>query len=167
MTSSNSRRDFFGKAFGVVAGVGVGASLIAMKKTWDPLPSVRAAGFTTVDISNIKEGVLNIVQWRGKPIFILKHKKSVKHNEKRDVIIGDDRYTIVVGSCTHLGCIPTWEEKKEYFLCACHGGKFDIYGNNIFGPPPTPLLIPPFKIDSNTIVLGQKGEEYKKLIAKA
>ena len=40
-----------GKAFGAVAGVGAVASLVAMKKTWDPLPSVKAAGFTTLDMT--------------------------------------------------------------------------------------------------------------------
>jgi ubiquinol-cytochrome c reductase iron-sulfur subunit len=43
-----------------------------MKRSWDPLPSVKAAGFTTIDLSAAQENVLNIEKWRGKPIFVLK-----------------------------------------------------------------------------------------------
>ena len=66
-----SRRGFIGKAFGAVAAVGGIASLIAMKKTWDPLPSVMSAGFTTVDVSGLEPNKLEVVVWRGKPVFIL------------------------------------------------------------------------------------------------
>ncbi len=48
---NNSRRGFMGKAFGAFAGLGAVASLVAMKKSWDPLPSVKAAGFTALDMS--------------------------------------------------------------------------------------------------------------------
>ena len=46
MSVKQDRRDFIGVAFGAVAAVGGAFSLVAMKKTWDPLPSVKAAGFT-------------------------------------------------------------------------------------------------------------------------
>jgi putative transposase len=72
---NNSRRGFMGKAFGAVAAVGAVGSLVAMKKTWDPLPSVKAAGFTTLDMSIYEEGLMVTEKWRGKPIFVLK--KSV------------------------------------------------------------------------------------------
>ncbi|GMT38975.1 hypothetical protein NHP20013_10720 [Helicobacter bizzozeronii] len=58
------RRDFLGMALAGVAGVGALASLVAMKKTWDPLPSVVSAGFTTVDVSGMKEGEFSRVAWR-------------------------------------------------------------------------------------------------------
>ena len=73
MMENESRRGFIGKAFGAVAAVGGVASLLAMKKTWDPLPSVMTAGFTTVDVSALEANKLQISVWRGKPIFILKY----------------------------------------------------------------------------------------------
>ena len=68
------RRDFLGMALGGVAGVGAIAALIAMKKTWDPLPSVVSAGFTTVDVKGMQEGEIRDTQWRGKPVYIMRKK---------------------------------------------------------------------------------------------
>lgn len=72
MAVEQSRRDFLGMAFGGFAAVGGILSLGAMKKTWDPLPSVQAAGFVTVDLSPIEDGELRTIQWRGKPSFYTK-----------------------------------------------------------------------------------------------
>ena len=49
------------------------------------------------------------------------------------------------------------------FKCACHGGEFDASGVNTFGPPPIPMVIPPFKIEGTKLVLGNEGPEYAKL----
>ncbi|RUM62402.1 MAG: ubiquinol-cytochrome c reductase iron-sulfur subunit [Sulfurimonas sp.] len=165
--TNESRRGFIGKAFGAVAGVGAVASLVAMKRTWDPLPSVMSAGFTTVDVSSLVENKLEIVVWRGKPIFLLKYSAAMKPTEGRNVKIGDHYFSVMIGLCTHLGCIPAYRPDTKDFKCACHGGEFTADGVNVFGPPPRPLDIPPFKIDGTTLVLGEEGEEYKKLTAKA
>ena len=156
-----------GKAFGAVAAVGAVASLLAMKKSWDPLPSVMAAGFTTVDLSKFKDNKLEIVKWQGKPIFLLKFGSDMPAVEKRSVKVGEHYYSIMIGLCTHLGCIPAYKESAKVFKCACHGGEFDAAGIHTFGPPPRPLDIPPFAIkDGNTIVLGESSPEYKELIAR-
>jgi ubiquinol-cytochrome c reductase iron-sulfur subunit len=159
----SSRRDFMGMALGGFTAVGGIAALYAMKRSWDPLPSVKAAGFTTVDVSGAEENVLNVEKWRGKPIFILKKSKDMEAND-RDVIIGSDRFHVSIGLCTHLGCIPSYKRDDHIFLCACHGGEFDASGIETFGPPPSPLEIPPFKIDGTTLVLGEEGPEYKKML---
>jgi ubiquinol-cytochrome c reductase iron-sulfur subunit len=138
-----------------------------MKSSWDPLPSVLSAGFLTVDLSPLKEGELNTVQWRGKPIFIMKKPKGSKPNSKRCLNLGNDEYSVMIGICTHLGCIPAWKEKESKYKCACHGGEFDIDGVNTFGPPPRPFDIPPFKIEGTKLTLGEEGPEYKKLSGKA
>ncbi len=166
MAVEKSRRDFIGMAFGAVSAVGGVMALGAMKATWDPLPSVLAAGFTTIDLSSMKDGEFRRETWRGKPIFILKKDANMKKNESRDVVVGNEHYTVVIALCTHLGCIPAYEEGKM-FKCACHGGEFDLSGINTFGPPPKPLEIPPFKIEGTKLVLGEQGPEYKKLISKA
>ncbi len=163
---NESRRGFIGKAFGAVAGVGAVASLLAMKKTWDPLPSVLSAGFTTVDVSGLAENKLEIVVWRGKPIFLLKYSEDMKPTDGRSVKIGNYYYSVMIGLCTHLGCIPAYRSESKDFKCACHGGEFTSAGVNKFGPPPRPLDIPPFNLDGETLVLGEEGEAYKQLVAQ-
>ncbi len=165
---NESRRGFMGKAFGAVSGVGAVASLYAMKKSWDPLPSVKAAGFTEVDVSGFEENTLVVEKWRGKPIFILKKTAEMvaSQNEEqaaRDVIIGGAHYTVNIGLCTHLGCIPAYNPDSKDFLCACHGGKFDASGIDTQLPPPSPMVIPPFKVNGTTLVLGEEGPEYIKM----
>jgi len=160
----SDRRDFFGKALGAWAGLGALAGLYAAKRTWDPLPSVKAAGFTTIDVSKAKENVLYTEMWRGKPIFVLKVPKNIKaYQDKRLIKIGNDKFLIAIGLCTHLGCIPTYRSDSHDFLCPCHGGMFDAAGEVTKAPPPSPLKIPPFKLEGTKLVLGEVGPEYKKM----
>jgi ubiquinol-cytochrome c reductase iron-sulfur subunit len=161
----SDRRDFFGKALGAFAGLGALGALYAAKRTWDPLPSVKAAGYTTVDLSQAQENVLYTEMWRGKPIFVLKVPKKDKkaYEDPRLIDVGGDKFLIAIGLCTHLGCIPAYRPQEQNFLCACHGGMFDASGDNIKPPPPSPLVIPPFKLEGTTIVLGEEGPEYKKM----
>jgi ubiquinol-cytochrome c reductase iron-sulfur subunit len=165
---NSSRRGFMGKAFGAVAGIGAVASLYAMKKSWDPLPSVKAAGFTTLDMSIYNENELVVEKWRGKPIFVLKKTadmvaKQTEEQKVRDIKVGDAHYMVCIGLCTHLGCIPAYDAAKEGFLCACHGGQFDWSGAVTHVPPPRGFDIPPFKVDGSKLVLGEAGPEYKKM----
>lgn len=167
---NSSRRGFMGKAFGAVAGIGAVGSLVAMKKSWDPLPSVKAAGFTTLDMSIYKEGELVTEKWRGKPIFVLKKTaamiaKQTDKQKARDITIGDSHFMVCIGLCTHLGCIPAYNPAEEGFLCACHGGQFDWSGDVTKVPPPRGFDIPPFKIDGNKMILGEEGPEYQKMKA--
>jgi len=162
MSSEASRRDFIGYTFAAVAAVGGGFSLVGMKRVWDPLPSVLAGGFTTIKLDGLKAGQPHTFQWRGKPIFILK-KTSQMESNKRDLTIGNDRYTVAIGLCTHLGCIPIWEKNKNIWKCPCHGGEFNASGKETFGPPPRPLDLPPFSVKGTSITLGEEGSEYKKI----
>jgi ubiquinol-cytochrome c reductase iron-sulfur subunit len=167
---NSSRRGFMGKAFGAVAGVGAIASLYAMKKTWDPLPSVKAAGFTTLDMSVYEPNVLVTEKWRGKPIFVLKKTeemiaKQTEQQKARDIVVDGNHYMVAIGLCTHLGCIPAYNAAKEGFLCACHGGQFDWSGDVTKVPPPRGFDIPPFKIDGGKLVLGETGPEYEAMKA--
>lgn len=165
---NSSRRGFMGKAFGAVAAVGAVGSLVAMKKSWDPLPSVKAAGFTTLDMSIYQENVLVTEKWRGKPIFVLKKtaqmvSSQTEDQKKRDIVVDGSHYMVAIGLCTHLGCIPAYNAGEGSFLCACHGGKFDWSGEVTKVPPPRGFDIPPFKIDGNQLVLGESGPEYTQM----
>ncbi|MBD3840348.1 MAG: Rieske 2Fe-2S domain-containing protein [Campylobacterales bacterium] len=163
MSNDSSRRDFLGMAFGAVAAVGGVASLVGMKQAWDPLPSVLAAGFTTIDLDSIglEPGKPQTFTWRGKPIFVLLKTADMEKFDG-DLVIGDKRYTLVIGLCTHLGCIPAW--KKDMWKCACHGGEFNANGQQTFGPPPKPFVVPPFSVKGSVLVLGEEGPESKKMI---
>ena len=164
----NSRRGFMGKAFGAVAAVGAVGSLVAMKRTWDPLPSVKAAGFATLDMSIYEEGVMVTEKWRGKPIFVLKKSVAAMAKEKgnadaeaRNIKVGDANFMVAIGLCTHLGCIPAFRNDSNDFKCACHGGEFTASGLVQKLPPPRGFDIPPFKIDGNQLVLGEVGPEWQ------
>ena len=162
----SNRRDFMGMALGGFAGLGALGALYAAKRTWDPLPSVKAGGFTTIDLSNVPENTLVVEKWRGKPILIIKVAKNDKaYKDKRLITVGGDKFMIVVGLCTHLGCIPDYFPENHEFICPCHGGRFDAAGEVTKAPPPSPLVIPPFKIEGKKVVLGEESPEYKKLLA--
>ncbi len=168
--SNTNRRDFLGMSFAAVAAVGGVASLVGMKQAWDPLPSVLSAGFTTIDLAkaDLKPGKPKTFKWRGKPIFILqKTDKMIEASkaageEDWDLVIDGKHYTVVIGICTHLGCIPAWED--TIWKCACHGGEYDSSGKNTFGPPPKPYVVPPFSVKGTTLVLGEKGPQSSKMI---
>jgi len=166
----SNRRDFMGMALGGFTALGGIGALYAMKKTWDPLPSVKAAGFTTIDLKDAPENVLVTEKWRGKPIFVLKQSKEMMAkatdiDKKRLIKIGDAHYMVCVGLCTHLGCIPGYRPETQDFLCACHGGMYDGTAMVKKAPPPRGLDIPPFRIDGTKLVLGETGPEYKKMLA--
>ena len=162
MAVEKERRDFLGMALGGFTALGGIAVLGAAKRTWDPLPSVKAAGFTTIDLTQMEPNQLTVEKWRGKPIFVLKKTKDMK-TDPRDIVVGDDHYFVAIGLCTHLGCIPAYYPDEHKFICACHGGQFDASGKVLKAPPPSPLVIPPFKVDGTKLVLGEEGPEYKKL----
>lgn len=160
------RRDFLGMALGGVAGAGAIAALVAMKKTWDPLPSVVSAGFTTVDVAGMQEGEIRDTQWRGKPVYIMKKKSGDEVSPARDFELAGEYYCIGIKICTHLGCIPNWKANENLFHCPCHGGQFTGDGVNIEGtPPPRPFDIPPFAIKGDTtLILGESGTEYEAML---
>jgi len=171
MSNETNRRDFLGMSFAAVAAVGGVASLVGMKQAWDPLPSVLAAGFTTIDLAKaeLKPGEPKTFKWRGKPIFVLEMtKEQIAEADKEGLPkeyhlnIGDKTYTVVIGICTHLGCIPAWKGVK--WKCACHGGEFNPSGKQVFGPPPKPFVVPPFSVEGSVLTLGNTGPQSKAMI---
>jgi len=166
----SSRRDFMGMALGGFTALGGIGALMAMKKTWEPLPSVKSAGFTTIDLKDYEENKLVTEKWRGKPIFVLKQSKELMakttdETKKRLIEVDGDHYMVCVGLCTHLGCIPGYDSANENFLCACHGGMYDATAMVTKAPPPRGLDIPPFRVDGTKLVLGETGPEYDKMLA--
>jgi ubiquinol-cytochrome c reductase iron-sulfur subunit len=162
------KQDRRGFILGAFTGIGAVGALYAMKRTWDPLPSVQHAGVTTIELSDIKENELMIYKWRGKPIFVLKKTPDIVAKQSandlaRDIIVGEEHYMLCIGLCTHLGCIPAYRESQHIFLCACHGAEYDASAINIKAPAPLPMLIPPFNVKGMNLIIGEEGEAYAKM----
>ena len=162
------RRDFLFTASYAVGAVGIGAAVWPLIDQMNPDASVKALATTEVDISFINPGKTITVLWRGKPVFIrrrteeeIKEAKSVELKELKDPQKDEDRvkkseWLVMVGVCTHLGCVPLGN-KGEFngWFCPCHGSHYDTSGRIRKGPAPTNLEIPKYEfVDNNTIKIG-------------
>ena len=162
------RRDFLFTATTAVGAVGAAAVVWPMIDQMNPDASVKALASTEVDVSSLTPGNTLTVLWRGKPVFIrrrteveIAEAKEVKIEDLPDPEIDDDRvknpeWLVMVGICTHLGCIPLGN-KGDYngWFCPCHGSHYDTSGRIRKGPAPTNLEIPDYVfLDDNTIKIG-------------
>ena len=162
------RRDFLFTASYALGAVGVGAAVWPLIDQMNPDQSVKALASTEVDISSLELGKSITVLWRGKPVFI-KRRTQEEIAEARDVNIEDlphpekdeDRaknpeWLVMLGVCTHLGCVPLGD-KGEYngWFCPCHGSHYDTSGRIRKGPAPKNLEVPKYEfVNSNTIKIG-------------
>ena len=162
------RRDFIFTASYVLGTVGVGAAVLPLIDQMNPDASVKALSSTEVDVSEISPGQSITVLWRGKPVFIKRRTaeeiskardvdlKELKDPEKDEDRAKDPEWLVMIGVCTHLGCIPLGE-KGEYngWFCPCHGSHYDTSGRIRKGPAPNNLEIPKYEfVDNNTIKIG-------------
>ena len=162
------RRDFLFTATYTIGAVGVGAAIWPLVDQMNPDASVKALSTTEVDVSNIEPGKTITVLWRGKPIFIrrrteseIKEAAAVDLNDLKDPEKDSDRaknpeWLVMVGVCTHLGCVPLGD-KGDYnaWFCPCHGSHYDTSGRIRKGPAPTNLEIPKYEfVNNNTIKIG-------------
>lgn len=178
-----SRRRFLTIATSFVAGTGIAAVSIPFLGYWKPSQKALNAGAPVkVDVSKIEPGTMITVEWQGKPVWILRRTDKnlenlllsshlaklrdpeSKINQQPEYAKNDFRslrkdILIVVGICTHLGCVPTYkpsghaEEDIGLYFCPCHGSKFDLAGRvfkNV--PAPTNLMVPPHRYLSEQIV---------------
>ena len=162
------RRDFIFTASYALGAVGVGAAVWPLIDQMNPDQSVKALASTEVDVGSLEPGKSITVLWRGKPVFI-KRRTQGEIAEARDVNIEDlphpekdeDRaknpeWLVMLGVCTHLGCVPLGD-KGEYngWFCPCHGSHYDTSGRIRKGPAPKNLEIPKYEfVNSNTIKIG-------------
>lgn len=174
------------------SGVGaVGAGFVAWPFLASLKPSERAKALgapVTQDISLLEAGQKLNVAWRGKPVWIVKRTpemlaslEKVKDDladpdseqpQQPAYIQGDARaikpeILVMIGSCTHLGCSPTFRpdhpapeiaaDWQGGFYCPCHGSKFDLSGRvykNV--PAPINLQVPPYRFENDTtVVIGE------------
>ena len=72
------------------------------------------------------------------------------------IVSSPDRLTVFSAVCSHLGCLVNYRKETREFVCPCHGGKYDIFGRNIEGPPPAPLASYPVDILHGVVMVGIK-----------
>jgi ubiquinol-cytochrome c reductase iron-sulfur subunit len=161
-----TRRDFLYVATATTAAVGAAATLVPLIAQMNPDASTIAAGAPIeVDLAPVQEGQAIKVFWRGKPIYVERRSKK-EIDEARSVNIrtlpdpqtdearvkaGHEQWLVLIGICTHLGCIPL-AHQGDYggFFCPCHGSQYDTSGRIRRGPAPANLAIPPYEFVSDT-----------------
>ena len=178
------RRDFIVIAAQAFAGVGAAAALWPFIAQMNPDASTQALASTEVDLSPIKEGQAITVLWRGRPVFVrhrtadeIKAALAVKISDLRDLSArndalperapatdlnrtkkGHENWIILVGICTHLGCIPKGQSMTDArgdfggWFCPCHGSHYDTAGRIRKGPAPRNLEVPSYAFMSDARV---------------
>lgn len=165
-----SRRDFLIVATGAVGAVGVGLSVWPLIDSMNPAADVLALASTEVSLAPVAVGQSITVTWRGKPVFIRHRTKDEIAKAKADNTANlvdpepdmerakKPEWLIVVGVCTHLGCIPLGQKPSEPrgefggWFCPCHGSHYDTSGRIRKGPAPKNLVVPPYQFVNDTSV---------------
>jgi ubiquinol-cytochrome c reductase iron-sulfur subunit len=165
-SAEHSRRDFLYIATGAIGAVGAAATLVPLIAQMNPDASTIAAGAPIeVDLAPIADGQIIKVFWRSKPVFIF-HRSAKEIDAARKVDVaslpdpepdtsrikqGHDQWLVLIGICTHLGCIPL-AHQGEYdgFFCPCHGSQYDTSGRIRKGPAPKNLPLPPYAFLSDS-----------------
>lgn len=180
-----SRRDFLYIATAVFGAVGAVASLVPLVSQMDPDASTLAAGGPVeLDLSSIAPGQQVVVRWRDRPIFVTRRTPQILQMLKNPALLAqladpqsselqqppyaenwhrsiNPEFGVVVGICTHLGCIPQFEPKPDPtspaadwpggYFCPCHGSKYDLAGRVFHGvPAPYNLPVPPYRFLNDT-----------------
>lgn len=152
-------------ATGAVGAVAAGGVIWPLIDQMNPDASTLAQASTEVDISSIAEGQIVTIKWRGKPVFVrhrtpkeIEAAEAVPLSELRDPATDQSRvqkpeWLIVIGICTHLGCVPLGHEGPyDGWLCPCHGSVYDTSGRIRQGPAPYNLVLPTYKFLSDSKV---------------
>jgi ubiquinol-cytochrome c reductase iron-sulfur subunit len=165
-----SRRDFLYIATGAFGGIGTALAIWPLIDQMNPSSDVLALASTEVDLSPVEEGQAITVVWRSKPVFIryrtaaeIEAARSVdvddlRHPEADEERVQQDKWLIMVGICTHLGCVPLGQKATDPqgefggWFCPCHGSHYDTSGRIRKGPAPENLPVPPYEFLSDTSI---------------
>lgn len=187
---NTGRRRFLTAATSVIGAAGVVAVAVPFVGSWNPSAKARAAGAPVkADIARLEPGEMVVVEWRGKPVYIVRRTpEALKAIEKLDSSVADPRsersdqpdyaagefrsikeeYLVILGLCTHLGCAPSYRPEvgavdKDWlggFFCPCHGSKFDLAGRVYKNvPAPTNLEVPPHRYETDTVLVIGEDQE--------
>jgi ubiquinol-cytochrome c reductase iron-sulfur subunit len=158
-----NRRDFLLLATGAVGAVGAAAVVWPLVDQMNPDASTLALASIDVDTGPIAEGQIVTVKWRGGPVFI-RHRTKKEIDEAVNTSLSElkdpqtdaqrvqkPQWLIVVGVCTHLGCVPLGHEGPyDGWKCPCHGSIYDTSGRIRSGPAPLNLAVPEYAFLSDT-----------------
>ncbi len=173
-----ARRDFLYIATGMAGVVGAGAVAWPFIDQMRPDASTRALSSVEVDVAALEPGMSLTVKWRGKPVFVrnrteqeIEAARAVKLDELKDPVArnaniagdapandidrsageGKENWLVMVGVCTHLGCIPLGQQGDfGGWFCPCHGSHYDTAGRIRKGPAPENMTVPVFEFISDT-----------------
>jgi len=177
-----TRRDFIYYATAGAGAVVTGAAVWPLVNQMNPSADVQALASIRVDVSGVAEGTQLTVKWQGKPVFI-RHRTEAEITEARAVapdglidplnrnanrpgleatdenraLDEAGRWLVMMGVCTHLGCVPLGNGAGEFhgWFCPCHGSHYDTSGRIRKGPAPENLPVPVAAfIDDTLIQLG-------------
>lgn len=170
-----TRRDFIALTAGGLAAVGIGSVAWPFIDSMNPAADVLALSSIEFDLSPVKEGQTVKVKWRGVPVFI-RHRTKEDIEEARKVDVsslrdpqrdedrvqkGKEQWLVMVGVCTHLGCIPMGGagdfggSDGGGWFCPCHGSHYDTAGRIRKGPAPKNLEVPKYTfLSDNRIKIG-------------
>lgn len=178
------RRRFLTATTSVIGGIGAACVAAPFIGSWFPSARAKALGAPTkIDISKLEPGAQLTVEWRGQPIWVINRTKAMLEKlPQLDKLLRDPEsahdqqpayakneyrsikpeYLVLVGLCTHLGCVPMYRPDVGSvepswpggFFCPCHGSKFDLAGRVFKGvPAPLNLVVPPYRYESETVLL--------------
>ena len=167
-SGKKDRRDFLFTASYTVGAIGIGATVWPFIDQMNPDSSVKALASTEVDLSQIQPGKAITVLWRGKPVFIKRRTseeiaeakkvnlEDLKHPEKDEDRVKNPEWLVMLGICTHLGCVPLTDKGDfDGWFCPCHGSHYDTSGRIRKGPAPINMEIPEYVfLNENTIKIG-------------
>jgi ubiquinol-cytochrome c reductase iron-sulfur subunit len=165
-----ARRDFLQLAAWAGSAVGGAAMAWPLIDYMNPSKDVLALASVDVPLETITPGMAITVVWRGKPVFV-RHRTEAEIKSAEDVSLsqlpdpqadsarvkpGHGQWIVLVGICTHLGCIPLGNRPTDQrgawggWFCPCHGTSFDTSGRVRQGPAPTNLVVPPYSFLTDT-----------------
>jgi ubiquinol-cytochrome c reductase iron-sulfur subunit len=160
-----ARRDFLGTFTMAVAGGGVAAACVPFVSSMNPSSDVLEKATVEIDLSGIPVGQEKTFPWQGKPVFVV-HRTPAEIAEMgaspggKEPVPDSQRvqkpeWLVVIGVCTHLGCVPN--KTAQGWLCPCHGSIYDNSGRIISGPAPQNLHLPPYHFVANDKILIGKS----------
>ena len=168
--NKKDRRDFLLVSTYAMGAVGAGSFVWPLIDQMNPAADTLALASTEVDLGPLEEGQAITVKWRGKPVFI-RHRtqkeieaskkekiEDLRHPEKDEDRVINEKYIVLVCVCTHLGCVPlgqkTGDVKGEYggWFCPCHGSHYDHSGRIRKGPAPVNLEVPNYQFLSDKLI---------------
>ena len=166
-TDAPTRRDFIHIAAASAAAGGAIAVAWPFIDQMNPSGDTLALASIEFDLSKVVEGQQAVVKWRGKPVFVRHRTAAEIAAARRDdtaalkdpqkdadrVKAGKDQWLVLVGVCTHLGCVPNFGTGDfGGWFCPCHGSAYDTSGRIRVGPAPTNLEVPTYEFVSDTRV---------------